>query len=133
MIKPSLSPLLLPLILLCAAPQAFGADEPPPCADQSVVASAVRTPKDVEIFVQCAYEYVQEMGFEEARRAFNEDERWKSGPTYVFVDEMTPVPGASRAFVYPPDPSREGVPWDLVAWIIPKDVLSLCFSTPGIT
>ncbi len=22
---------------------------------------------------------------------------------------------------------------DLVAWIIPKDVLSLCFSTPGIT
>ena len=26
------------------------------------------------------------MGFEEARRAFNEDERWKSGPTYVFVD-----------------------------------------------
>ena len=23
--------------------------------------------------------------------------------------------------------------YDLVAWIIPKDVLSLCFSTPGIT
>ena len=22
-----------------------------------------------------------------------------------------PVPGASRAFVYPPDPSREGMPW----------------------
>ena len=67
--------------------------------------------RSVEIFVQCAYEYVQEMGFEEARRAFNEDERWKSGPTYVFVDEMTPVPGASRAFVYSPDPSREGMPW----------------------
>ena len=113
MMKPSLSPLLLPLILLYAAPQAFGADEPPPCADQSVVASAVRTPKDVEIFVQCAYEYVQEMGFEEARRAFNEDERWRSGPTYIFIDEVTPMRDAAQALVYPPDPSREGTPWGL--------------------
>ena len=121
--KPSLSPLLLPLILLCATPQAFGTDDPLSCADQSVVASAVRTPKDVEIFVQCAYEYVQEMGFEEARRAFNEDERWKSGPTYVFVDEMTPVPGASRAFVFPPDPSREGVPWGELVDIFGSDLI----------
>ena len=123
MMKPSLSPLLLPLILLCATPQAFGTDDPLSCADQSVVASAVRTPKDVEIFVQCAYEYVQEMGFEEARRAFNEDERWKSGPTYVFVDEMTPVPGAARAFVYPPDPSREGVPWGELIDIFGSDIV----------
>ena len=115
--KRSLSLFLIPLTFLVAAPALVvqGSSEPPPCADQSVVASAVRTQKDVEIFVQCAYEYVQEMGFEEARRAFNEDERWYSPPTYVFVDEMTPVPGASRAFVYPPDPSKEGVPWgDLV-------------------
>ena len=40
----------------------------------------VRTTEDVQAFVQCAYEFVQEMGFEEARRAFHEDERWRSGP-----------------------------------------------------
>ena len=50
------------------------------------------------------------MGFEEARRAFNEDERWKSFPTYVFVDEATPVTDAVRSFVYPPNPSVEGIP-----------------------
>ena len=81
------------------------------CEDRTIVASAVRTTEDVQAFVQCAYEFVGEVGFEEARRAFNEDERWKSGPTYVFVDEMTDVPGASRAIVFPPDPSLEGVPW----------------------
>ena len=58
-----------------------------------------------------------------ARRAFNEDERWKSGPTYVFVDEMTPVPGASRAFVFPPDPSREGVPWGELVDIFGSDLI----------
>ena len=125
MMKHRLPCFLIPLTFLVAAPALVvqGSAEPPPCADQSVVASAVRTPKDVEIFVQCAYEYVQEMGFEEARRAFNEDERWKSGPTYVFVDEMTPVPGASRAFVYPPDPSREGVPWGELVDIFGSDIV----------
>ena len=54
------------------------------------------------------------MGFEEARRAFNEDERWKSGPTYIFVDEVTPMSDLSRPFVFPPDPSREGLPWGLL-------------------
>ena len=111
MMKPSLSPLLLPLILLCAAPQAFGADEPPPCADRSIVASAVRTTEDVQAFVQCAYEFVQEVGFEEARKAFHEDARWKSGPIYVFVDEVTTMRLDARAFIFPPDPSREGEPW----------------------
>jgi len=84
------------------------------CEDRYIVASAVRTTEDVQAFVQCAYEFVHEVGFEEARRAFNEDERWKSGPTYVFVDEMTNVPGASRAIVFPPDPSLEGVPWGVL-------------------
>ena len=54
------------------------------------------------------------MGFEEARRAFNEDERWESGPTYIFVDEVTPMSDLSRPFVFPPDPSREGLPWGLL-------------------
>ena len=47
------------------------------------------------------------VGSEEARRAFNEDERWKSGPTYLFVAEVAPLDQA-RLFVFPPDPSREG-------------------------
>ena len=105
--------LLIPLILLVAAP-AFASHpdtEALTCADRSVSARAVRTTQDVQAFVQCAYEFVQKVGFAEARRAFHEEERWKSGPTYVFVNEITDVPGASRAFVYPPDPSREGVPW----------------------
>ncbi len=62
------------------AAQASGTAETLSCADRSVTASAVHTPEDVKSFVQCAYKFVQEVGFEEARRAFNEDERWKSGP-----------------------------------------------------
>ena len=79
------------------------------CADHSIVASAVRTPEDIQAFVQCAYEYVQEEGFEEARRAFHEDERWRHGPIYIFVSEVTPVSDQTRSFVFPPDPSREGL------------------------
>ena len=85
-----------------------GAAEPLSCADRSVTASAVHTPEDVKAFVQCAYEFVQEMGFEEARRAFNEDERWKSGPIYIFVSEATPMSDQARLFVFPPARSREG-------------------------
>ena len=106
--KPSLSPLLIPLILLCAVPQAFGTDDPPSCADRSIVASAVRTPEEVQAFVQCAYEFVHEAGFEKARRAFNEDERWKSGPIYIFVSEATPMSDQARLFVFPPARLREG-------------------------
>ena len=82
-----------------------------PCADRSVTAAAVSNRQDIQAFVQCAYEYVQEMGFDEARRAFNEDERWLTGPTYVFVDEVTAARVDARAFVFPPDPSLEGQPW----------------------
>ena len=78
------------------------------CADRSIVASAVRTTEDVQAFVQCAYEFVREVGFEEAHRAFHEDERWGSGPIYVFVDEVTTMRLDARAFIFPPDPSREG-------------------------
>ena len=104
--------LLIPLALLGAA-SAFAAPEgtaPLSCADRSIVASSVRTPEDVQTFVQCAYEYVEEMGTSEARRAFNEDELWKYGPTYLFVNEATPVSHESVRLVFPPDPSREGMP-----------------------
>ena len=112
--KRSLALFLIPLILLCAAVPALvaqGGAEPLSCTDKSITAIAVRTPEDVQAFVQCAYEFVQEVGFEEARQAFNEDERWKSGPIYVFVDEVTTMRLDARAFIFPPDPSREGEPW----------------------
>ncbi len=108
MMRPYSLAILLYLTSILVTP-ALASDDT--CADRSIVASAVRTPEDVQAFVQCAYEFVLEVGFEEARRAFHEDARWRSGPIYIFVDEMTPVPGASRAFVYPPDPSLEGQPW----------------------
>ena len=85
--------------------------EPLACADKSIVASAVRTTEDVHAFVRCAYEFVQEVGFEQAQQAFHEDERWRSGPIYVFVDEVTEMRLDARAFIFPPDPSLEGQPW----------------------
>ena len=116
-VKGNPSLLLIFLVLLHAAARAFvvqGGAEPLSCADRSVSASAVRTPEDVRAFVQCAYEFVHEVGFEQARRAFHEDELWRSGPIYVVVDEVTPVSHQATTFVYPPDPSREGAPWGLL-------------------
>ena len=97
-------PYLLILSTFLFAVPVLGDDETLSCADKSVTASAVRTPEDIQAFVQCAYEFVQEVGFEEARRAFNEDDRWKSGLIYVFVAEV------ERLVVFPPDPSREDAP-----------------------
>ena len=98
------------LVLVVAAPAA-GAQEssqPPTCEDSSIVAGAVRTEEDVRVFVQCAYEYAQKEGLEEARRAFNQDARWKSGPIYVFISEVTPLSDQARLFIFPPAPEREG-------------------------
>ena len=103
------------LLLIFAVPQSAPArrtsqlgTEALACADKSIVASAVRTPEDAQTLTRCAYEFVQEAGFEEARRAFNEDERWKSGPIYVFVSEVTPLSDQARLFVFPPARAREG-------------------------
>ena len=69
---------LLLIPLTGAAQTLISYPGPLTCADQSVGAQgSPRRPKDAEVFVQCAYEYVREMGFDEARRAFHEDERWK--------------------------------------------------------
>ena len=93
---------------------AFGSDTSLSCADKSIVASAVRTQEDVQAFVQCAYEFVQEVGFEEARRAFHEEARWRSGQIYVFVDEIIADTDIARAFIFPPDMAREGEPWGVL-------------------
>ena len=81
------------------------------CSDHRVVASAIISTSDVQAFVQCAAEYVRENGPAEARRAFNEDERWHHGPTYVFVDGIAESGEDSVTYVFPPDPSREGSAW----------------------
>ena len=104
---------LIPFTFLFAVP-VLGDDETLSCADKSIVASAVRTQEDIQAFVQCAYEFVQEVGFEEARRAFNEDERWKSGPIYIFVSGVTPLSDQAQLFVFPPDRPREGSSLGLV-------------------
>ena len=75
------------------------------------MADAVRTLEDVQAFVQCAYELVEEVGFEEARRAFHEDTRWRSGAIYVIVTDIAPLPETSRAIVFPPNPAQEGEEW----------------------
>ena len=101
-------PDLLIIPILAIAGQGFAPAQTSACADHSISAGAVRTNEDVEAFVKCAYEFVQEVGFEEARRAFHEDERWKKGANYIFVSEVTPVSEETRSLVFPPDPSREG-------------------------
>ena len=106
-------PYFLILFIFLFAVPIHGNDEPLSCVDKSIVASAVRTQEDVQAFVQCAYELVQEVGTEAARQAFHEERRWRSGPIYVFVAENTPNTNLARAFLYPPDPSKEGVPWGL--------------------
>ncbi len=103
---------------MCVVSPTFVTAEVVSCADHSIVASAVRTPRDVKAFVQCAYEYVQEMGFDEARRAFYEDERWRSGPIYVVVPAIhlshSDADETARSIVFPPNSSLEGEPWGLL-------------------
>ncbi len=87
------------------------ADGGSPCSEREVTASAVRSAGDVQAFVECAKHYLDHHGPEEARRAFNEDERWKHGSIYVFVDEIAESGKDAFIYVYPPDPSREGQVW----------------------
>ncbi len=82
-----------------------------PCAEKMIHASAIRTRDDLVAFVNCAYEYAQEHGTVEASRAFNEDKRWKDGPTYVFVDQLLPDGKGMLQVVFPPDRDSEGKDW----------------------
>ena len=97
----------IPLFLTIAGTGLVAAEDLT-CSDKSVVAGAVRTPEDIKAFVQCAYEFVQEVGFEEARRAFHEDARWRSGAIYVYVVDVTVGSEMSLSLVLPPNPSEEG-------------------------
>ena len=81
------------------------------CADKTVTAAGVRNREDLKAFVHCAREYALENGVEEARRAFNEDERWNNGESYIYADGNTPRGEDSATLVWPPDNSREGGTW----------------------
>ena len=87
------------------------ADSHASCSDHRIVASAVRTTGDVEAFVRCAAQFVMEHGTQEARRAFSEDDSWRHGSMYVFVDGIARSGEKSLTYVFPPDPSREGSVW----------------------
>ena len=98
-------PYFMILFIFLFAVPIHGNDEPLSCADKSVVASAVRTQEDVQAFVQCAYELVQEVGTEAARQAFHEKERWRSGPidTFgndLFLDAHSIVRGFGEGWLY---------------------------------
>ena len=99
---------LLAVLALPAPNLSFAQRE---CADNTVTAAGVRNQEDVRAFAHCAREYALEHGFEEARRAFHEDDRWKSGQFYVFVDGYPSRAEESVSLVYPPDSSREGTFW----------------------
>ena len=96
------------LLLLVAVTPARGSVG---CSERNVAASAIQTTGDVEAFVRCAAAYLVEKGPDEARRAFNEDARWKQGAIYVFVDAVAKSGEEALTFVFPPNPSREGSPW----------------------
>ena len=115
--------LIIAAFLLSNSVRASASDAPS-CADHRISASAVRTTTDIEAFVRCATEYLIEHGTVEARRAFNEDERWKYGPTYVFVDGIAQSGEESIAYVYPPDPSLEGTTWGSLVDSFGSDLFS---------
>lgn len=78
----------------------------------------LRTPRDVQAFVQCAHEFVQEVGVAEAQRALEKDERWRSGPTYAFVRERIPSGSEALLIVFPPDPAAQAPPGK---WRMPSE------------
>ena len=83
-----LSLLLLVLLGALAAPaQAAGhltCDE----NGKAVTASTIVNREDIRTFVRCAHAYVMANGEDEAKRAFNEDKRWRGGQFYVFVYDL---------------------------------------------
>ncbi|MDE0105028.1 MAG: hypothetical protein OXN89_21825 [Bryobacterales bacterium] len=78
------------------------------CAENFVTARTMRARADLPAFVRCAADYAREHGEAEARRAFHDDLRWKSGQTHVFVHGLEPSASRLLTHVLPPDPSREG-------------------------
>ena len=102
---------LASLIFLIATPALADQAVADLCVERRIAAEAVRTQSDVQAFAECAAAYLAEHGPVEARRAFNEDERWKHGSTYVFVQQVARSGKDATTFVFPPDRSREDRLW----------------------
>ena len=104
-------PFLLPIpLLLLGAPPALASHpdtEALTCADRSVSARAVRTPQDIQAFVACAQEFLEQVGEDEAYDAFHNDPRWKSGPIYIFITELIPDGTRARSLMHAGRPERE--------------------------
>ena len=92
----------------------------PSCADKSVAAGAIRTQEDIQSFVLCARDYASSNGAAEAARAFREDERWKSGPYYVYVNRV-PTPGELTLTIVHPNRAREGRSWGPLIDVLGND------------
>ena len=103
--------LLLQAALATLAVPAMAANHGMHCDAREISAASIRTREDIKAFVECAHAYVEANGTAEAYRAFHEDARWKSGQFYVFVDQHAARGEDATSYVYPPDPSREGVVW----------------------
>lgn len=123
---------LLLAILVPIAALPARASEPVSCAEHQISASAVRTTSDVQAFVRCAAEYLAEHGAAEARRAFNEDERWKHGPIYLFVEQVAPSADEALVYIYARDPSREGDVWGTYIDAFGTDYYSESFRMLGL-
>lgn len=65
----------------------------------------------MQAFVECARQYVQEMGFDEAYLAFPNDPRWRSSSVHVFVGELQPSAAEATVFAHPAFPHMEGTQW----------------------
>ncbi len=119
---PGSKTLLIPMLLLCwALPPAAGSDFG--CSEQSVMASVVSTRDDVKAFVRCAHEFATAVGTDEARRAFHEDVRWRSGQVYVFVLEAIPSAAEATIIVNPPNAHREGGVWGALPDLFGDDIV----------
>ena len=79
---------LVILLGMLATPSLEAGDDDCDEDDKTVTASTIVNTDDIRTFVQCAHAYVMENGEDEAKRAFNEDERWRSGQFYVFVYDL---------------------------------------------
>ena len=111
---------LILFTFLFAAP-VLGGDEPLSCADKSVTASAVRTQEDIQAFVQCAYEFVQEMGL---RRPAEPSTRMRAGEAArsMFSSPKRPrCPTCLECSSSRLTPQGEGEPWGLLIDIFGND------------
>ena len=121
---PSINCLGVPAVALCFSAQLLAHGVDVGCSDRMVVASQVSTREDVKAFVRCAHEFVLRVGTQEAYRAFHNDERWLSGPTYVFLLEAGKSAEDATIILNPQFPDREGGVWGSLPDLYGDDIVA---------